>query len=58
MATKDEIKSAILKVAGNPSVGVIADMADDLAKAIYDLDNKNSYNPAKEARVIDTKETR
>ena len=58
MATKDEIKSAILKAAGNPSVGVIADIADDLAKAIYDLDNKNSYNPAKEARVIDTKETR
>jgi uncharacterized protein (UPF0262 family) len=58
MATKDEIKSAILKVAGNPSVGVIADMADDLANAIFDLDNKNSYNPAKEARVIDTKETR
>ena len=58
MATKDEIKSAILKVAGNPSVGVIADMADDLANAIFDLDNKNSFNPAKEARVIDTKETR
>jgi len=58
MATKDEIKTAILKAAGNPSVGVIADMADDLAKAIFDLDNKNSYNPAKEARVMDTKETR
>jgi hypothetical protein len=58
MATKDEIKSAILKAAGNPSVGVIADIADDLAKAIYELDNKNSYNPDKEARVIDTKETR
>jgi hypothetical protein len=58
MATKDEIKNAILKAAGNPSIGVIADMADDLAKAVWALDNKNSFNPAKEARVIDTKETR
>jgi hypothetical protein len=58
MATKDDIKKAILKTAGNPSVGVIADLADDLAKAIWELDNTNSYNPAKEARVVDSKETR
>jgi hypothetical protein len=58
MASKDDIKKAILKVAGNPSVGVIADMADDLAKAVWELDNTNSYNPAKEARVVDSKETR
>ena len=58
MATQDEIKKAILKAAGNPSVGVIADMADDLAQAVWQLDNTNSYNPAKEARVVDSKETR
>jgi hypothetical protein len=58
MATKDDIKKAILKAAGNPSVGVIAEMADDLAKAVWELDNTNSYNPAKEARVVDSKETR
>jgi hypothetical protein len=58
MATKDEIKSAILKSAGNPTIGVIAEMADDLAKAVWELDNKNSENPAKEARVIESKETR
>jgi hypothetical protein len=58
MATQDDIKKAILNAAGNPSVGVIADMADDLAKAIWELDNTNSYNPAKEARVVDSKETR
>ena len=58
MASKDDIKKAILKVAGNPSVGVIADLADDLAKAVWELDNTNSYNPAKEARVVDIKETR
>jgi hypothetical protein len=58
MATKDEIKTAILKAAGNPSVGVVADIADDLANAVWELDNKNSYNPANEARVVDSKETR
>ena len=58
MATKDEIKNAILEAAGNPSAGAIAEIADDLAKAVWQLDNKNSVNPAKEARVVDTKETR
>jgi hypothetical protein len=58
MASKEEIKKAILRAAGNPSVGVIADIADDLAKAVWELDNTNSYNPAKEARVVDSKETR
>jgi 3,4-dihydroxy-2-butanone 4-phosphate synthase len=58
MASKDDIKRAILKAAGNPSVGVIADIADDLAKAVWELDNTNSYNQAKEARVVDIKETR
>jgi hypothetical protein len=58
MASKDEIKKAILRAAGNPSVGVIADIADDLAKAVWELDNTNSYSPAKEARVVDSKETR
>jgi hypothetical protein len=58
MASKEEIKRAILKAAGNPSVGVFADMADELAQAVWELDNTNSHNPAKEARVVDIKETR
>jgi hypothetical protein len=58
MATQNDIKNAILKAAGNPTVGVIADIADDLAKAVWELDNTNSYSPAKEARVVDIKETR
>jgi hypothetical protein len=58
MASKDDIKRAILKAAGNPSVGVIADLAEDLANAVWELDNTNSYNPAKEARVVESKETR
>jgi len=58
MATQDEIKNAILKTAGHPTAGAIADLANDLAKAVWELDNKNSANSAKEARVVDTKETR
>jgi hypothetical protein len=58
MATKDEIKSAILKAAGNPTSGIVKDLADDFAKAVWELDNTNSINPAKEVRVIDSKETR
>jgi hypothetical protein len=58
MATKDEIKAAILNAAGNPSAGAVAEIADELAKAVWELDNTNSNNPAKEARVIDIKETR
>jgi hypothetical protein len=58
MASKEDIKRAILKAAGNPSAGVIADIADDLAKAVWELDNTNSFNPAKEARVVESKETR
>jgi hypothetical protein len=58
MATKDEIKAALLKAAGNPSSGIVKDLADDFATAVWELDNKNSINPAKEVRVIDSKETR
>jgi len=58
MATKDEIKAAILATAGNPSVGVVKDIADDLAQAVWELDNKNSVNPAKEVRVTSPIETR
>jgi hypothetical protein len=58
MATKDEIKAALLKAAGNPSTGIIRDLADDFAQAIWELDNTNSVNPAKEVRIVDSKETR
>jgi len=36
----------------------IAEIADELAKAVWQLDNKNSVNPAKEVRVLTAKETR
>ncbi len=58
MPTQSEIKAAILNAVGNTSADNIAEIADELAKAVWQLDNKNSVNPAKEARVIDSKETR
>jgi hypothetical protein len=57
MATKQEIKDAILKAAGNPSVGVIAEMADQFAEAVLGLEEKSSA-PAKETRVVESKEIR
>jgi hypothetical protein len=57
MATKEEIKAAILKAAGNPSVGIIADMADEFAEAVLGLEEKSS-TPAKEVRVVEPKEIR
>jgi len=38
MATKDEIKKAILRVAGNPVSGAIKSLADEFADAIVALD--------------------
>jgi hypothetical protein len=50
--TKDEILNAVKIVrdlAGNPDVGVIAEFLTDLEKV---------STPAKEARVVESKETR
>ena len=38
MATKQQIKDAILAVAGNPESGVIYELSDKWAAAIVDLD--------------------
>jgi hypothetical protein len=57
MATKQEIKAAILKAAGNPESGIIADMADEFAEAVLGLEEKSS-TPAKEVRVVEPKEIR
>ncbi len=40
MANKAEIKKVILDIAGNPSSGAIASLADQWADAIVALDNK------------------
>ncbi len=58
MATKDQIKKAILEVAGNPISGVIADLADSMADAVVAIDNPAAHGEAKEARVTKPAETR
>jgi hypothetical protein len=57
MATKEQIVDAILKVAGNPAVGEIKDLASDFADAILAIDNPRSKD-AKEVRVVVAEETR
>lgn len=56
MATREEIKATILEAAGNPESGAIAELADAMAKAIWEIDNRS--NPSKEVRVVNSKETR
>jgi hypothetical protein len=65
MADKEAIKKAILDVAGNPSVGAIAEMADEMAEAVAQLGNpkqpvrySESVISNKETRVLDARETR
>ena len=65
MASKDEIKKAILEIAGNPESGPIAALADKWAEAIVGLDapspTKESASferPAKETRISKPEEKR
>jgi hypothetical protein len=60
VATRAEIRDAILRVAGNPSVGAIASLADEMADAIAALDEVpvRGKKPEKETRVFGPTETR
>jgi hypothetical protein len=65
MATKDQIKKAILDIAGNPESGPIASLADAWAEAIVGLDSTvpskesaSSDKPAKETRILKAEEKR
>ena len=57
---KAKIKAAILKVAGNPDSGIIAEMADAMAEAVVNIDKPEvkKFEPVKETRVQEVKETR
>lgn len=58
---KDQIKEAILKVAGNPESGAIAELADEMADAIEQIDKPvetKKFNPITETRIQEVKETR
>ena len=59
MATVEQIRKAILKVAGNPSVGPIKAMATEMAEAIAELDAPvRGEKRTIETRVIGVTETR
>jgi SHS2 domain-containing protein len=68
MASKADIKKAILEVAGNPDSGVIRELADAWADAIVALDDVEanakvqegvpSEKPEKEVRIIKATESR
>lgn len=57
---KDQIKDVILKTAGYPESGAIAELADAMAKAIVEINTPEikKFEPVKETRVIESKETR
>lgn len=54
MLTQEQVKRKILEVAGNPSSGVIKELADELAAAIVALDEETT----RETRVLRAAETR
>lgn len=67
MATRDEVKDAILRVAGNPVSGPIAALAEAMADAVVELDSADTKTKAakgtaeqrqKETRVLSGAETR
>jgi hypothetical protein len=57
MASYEDIKATILKVAGNPSAGIIAELAHDWALEIEKLDSA-SQRLEKETRVTKPAEIR
>ena len=59
MASIEQIKATILKLAGNPVTGVVADFAEEWAKAIHELDNPSKAGvPSAEKRIVEPQETR
>jgi hypothetical protein len=68
MASKEQIKGAILAVAGNPESGDIWALADKMAEAVLGLDSQapvkteeksaEATEPSKETRVIKPEATR
>ena len=57
---KEQIKSAILKPAGNPESRAIADLVDQMVEAILNIDKPEvkKFNPVSETRVIESIEIR
>ena len=57
MATVDEIKKTILKVAGNPVSGSLVALAAQMAQEIHELDQPSATR-GKQKRVVESMETR
>jgi hypothetical protein len=57
MATVDEIKQTILRVAGDPASGNIAGLAAEMAEEIYRLDQPDAVR-GNQKRVVESMETR
>lgn len=56
---RDEVKNSILKVAGYPESGIIAELADAMADEICGLNKETKkFNPVSETRIVAVKETR
>lgn len=58
---KAKIKDAILKTAGYPESGLIAELADAMAEAVSNIDKPvetKKFEPVKETRIQEVKETR
>ena len=57
---KEQVKAAILKVAGNPEIGIIKEMADSMAEAIMQIDQPEvkKFSPVQETRIVEPPQTR
>lgn len=56
---KEDVKKSILKVAGYPETGIIAELADAMAEEICDLKKETKkYDPVSETRIVKPQETR
>jgi len=58
---KAKVKDAILKTAGYPESGVIAELADAMAEAVINIDKPvemKKFEPFTETRIQEVKETR
>jgi hypothetical protein len=57
---KAKVKDAILKAAGYPESGVIAELAEAMAEAVINIDKPEikKFEPVKETRIQEVKETR
>lgn len=61
---KAKVKDAILKTAGYPESGLIAELADAMAEAVVSIDKPEpvrevkKFEAAKETRTVEASETR